>query len=150
MFPPQITRAALHKELLLLFYKQVYQEGNLELVDELIAPNFSAHDWPNDLHGPNGFKSDYFAFKKAFPQASYHLRDLIAESDRVAVRWEIKGMYFGMLPGIEHPLQGQQIALSGMAIYRIEKQMLQERWGITGPYKLLSETKPTRCINTHN
>ncbi len=150
MFPPQVTRAALHKELLLLFYKEVYQNGNLELIDELIAPDFRSHDWPEGLRGPQGFKSHYAAFKEALPQARYHLQDLIAESDRVVIRWEIRGVYVGLFPGIGLPPKGQKIAISEIAIYRIEKQMLQECWRVSNPYKVLSKTTPTCYTSPHN
>lgn len=150
MFPLQITQTALHKELLMLFYKEVYQNGNLELVDELIAPAFRSYDWPKGLQGPEGFKTYYAALKKALPRARYHLQDLIAESDRVVVRWKIRGAYLSLLPGIDLPPKGQKITLSGMAMYRIEQHMLQKRWVVFDTYRLLSKTKPTRDIHPHN
>lgn len=150
MFSLQITQSALNKELLQLFYKKVYQDWDMELVDELIAPDFISHEWPKGLQGPEGFKTYYAAFKKAISKARYHLQDVIAESDRVVVRWEMRGIYSGVFPGIYPPPNGQSISIKGIAIYRIERQMLKECWVVSDPDKFVHETKIPRIHNLDN
>lgn len=56
--------------------------------------------------------------------ARYEVDDLLAEGDRVVVRWRVKGTYQNAFPGIDTPPAGQAITLKGVAIYQVEKGKL--------------------------
>lgn len=113
----------------------------MDWVDEQIASDFVSHDWPENLKGPEGFKTYYTNFKKAIPDATYEVKDLIAEGDRVTVRWEMTGSYQNSFPGIDIPPTGQKIVLKGIAIYRIKNEKLAERWVISDVYGLLKKVQ---------
>jgi predicted ester cyclase len=131
---------AANKELVRRFYKEVYVDWNMKLVDEVVSPLFISHDWPrNSPIGPEGFRNFYSAIRSAVPDARYEVDDLIAEGDKVVVRWRLLGTHKGDFGGIAPT--GRQIALKGIAIYRVESGKLMERWVVTDLHALLEEIR---------
>ena len=129
---------AANKELVRRFYKEVYGDWNMALVDEVVSPQFTSHDWPKDgPTGPQAFRDYYSAIRSAVPDARYEVDDLIAEGDRVVVRWRLLGTHKGDFRGIAPT--GRAIALKGIAIYRLEGGKLMERWVVSDLHGLLEE-----------
>ena len=132
--------AAANKELVRRFYKEVYVDWNMALVDEVVSPRFISHDWPKGSPtGPEGFRKFYSDIRSALPDARYEVDDLIAEGDKVVVRWRLLGTHKGDFRGIA--ATGREIALKGIAIYRVEGGKLMERWVVTDLHGLLEEMR---------
>lgn|SRR5699024_9764062 len=130
--------AADNKDLLRRFYKEVYVDWNMAFADEVLSPRFTSHDWPEDgPTGPQAFRDYYAAIRSAVPDARYEVDDLIAEDDRVVVRWRMLGTHKGNFRGIT--ASGRSIVLKGMAIYRVEERKLMERWVVSDLHGLLEE-----------
>jgi predicted ester cyclase len=122
------------------FYKEVYVDWNMAVADEVVAPQFISHDWPE--HGPTGpkaFRDYYAAIRSAVPDARYEVDDLIAEDDKVVVRWRMLGTHKGAFGGIAP--SGRPITLKGVAIYRVQNGKLMERWVVSDLYGLLEENR---------
>jgi steroid delta-isomerase-like uncharacterized protein len=129
-----------NKELVRRFYKEVYVDWNMALVDEVVSPLFTSHDWPKgSATGPKGFRDYYSAIRSALPDARYEVDDLIAEGDKVVVRWRLLGTHKGDFRGIA--ASGREIALKGIAIYRIQAGKLMERWVVSDLHGVLEEIK---------
>ena len=136
--------AAANKRLVRRFYKEVYGDWNMALVDEVVSPRFTSHDWPEDgAHGPLAFRDYYAAIRSAVPDARYEVDDLIAEGDRVVVRWRLLGTHEGDFAGIAP--SGKPIVLKGIAIYRLDAGMLMERWVVSDLHGLLEEIGQSRA-----
>jgi len=130
--------AAANKELVRRFYKDVYVDWNMALVDEVLSPRFVSHDWPEDGPiGPEGFRIFYSAIRSALPDARYAVDDLIAEGDRVVVRWRLLGTHLGFFRSIAP--SGRPVTLKGIAIYRVDEGKLMERWVVSDLHGLLEE-----------
>jgi steroid delta-isomerase-like uncharacterized protein len=131
-----------NKELLRRFYEEVYVNWNMDMADEALSPHFISHDWPKGTPvGVQAFRAYYAAFLKAVPDARYEVHDLIAEEDKVVVRWHMHGTYKGAFPGIDIAPTGKRITLRGVAIYRVEDGKLMERWVVSDLYGLLKEIR---------
>jgi len=129
-----------NKELVRRFYKEVYGDWNMALVDEVVSPQFTSHDWPKGSRtGPEGFRDFYSAIRSALPDARYEVDDLIAEGDKVVVRWRLLGTHKGDFRGIA--ASGREIALKGIAIYRVEGGKLMERWVVSDLHGVLEEIR---------
>jgi predicted ester cyclase len=127
-----------NKELLMRFYKEVYVDWNMETADEMLSPDFVSHDWPENLgKGAKAFRNYYALFNKAVPDAKYEVKDILADGERIAVRWEMHGTYREAFPGIDISPAGQAVILKGVAIYRVENNQLMERWVVSDLYELL-------------
>ena len=110
------------------FLKEVFEGGNLELVDELFAPDYVLHDpfVPEEVRGPEGIKQFVSMYRNAFPDAHITIEDLLAEGDKVVVRWTARGTHQGELMGV--PPSGNRVEISGIAIYRVSGGKIEETW----------------------
>jgi len=134
--------AAANKELLRRFYKEVYVDWNMEMADTVLSPRFRSHDWPEDgPTGPRAFRDYYTAIRAAIPDARYEIDDLIAEGDRVVVRWRMLGTHAGAFGDI--PASGRSIVLKGIAIYRVAGGLLMERWVVSDLHGVLEQIRGT-------
>lgn len=132
--------AAAHKGVVRRFYKEVFADWNMALVDEVVSPQFRSHDWPEGgPTGPPAFRDFYAAIRSALPDARYEVDDLIAEGDKVVVRWRLLGTHKGDFRGIAPT--GRAIALKGIAIYRVKDGKLMERWVVSDLHGLLEEIR---------
>jgi predicted ester cyclase len=132
----EVARA--NRELLRRFYREVYVDWKMEMVDAVVSPGFVSHDWPEaGPTGPRAFRDYYSAVRSAVPDARYEVDDLIAECDRVVVRWRLLGTHEGDFRGI--PPTGRPITLRGIAIYRVEEGELLERWVVSDLHGALEE-----------
>jgi steroid delta-isomerase-like uncharacterized protein len=130
--------AAANKKLLRRFYKEVYVDWKMALVEEVVSPRFTSHDWPEGGPiGPQGFRNFYSAIRSALPDARYAVDDMVAEGDRVVVRWRLLGTHKGDFRGIAPT--GRAIVLKGIAIYRVEGGKLMERWVVSDLHGVLEE-----------
>ena len=130
-----------NKQLVARFYQEIYQQWQMEKVSEYLSLDFVSHDWTAGMVGPDGFKAYYEVFRTAVPDAHYEVLDLVAENDRVVVRWQMTGTHVGEFPGIDIRPTGRPITLNGVAIYRIENNLMVERWVISDLYSAIQEVK---------
>ncbi len=131
--------AAANKALLRRFYSDVYVDWNMAVVDAVVSPQFTSHDWSDGATGPQAFRKYYSAIRSAVPDARYEVDDLIAEGDRVVVRWRMLGTHSGDFRGIAPT--GRAITLRGIAIYRVNDGKLMERWVVSDLHGLLEEIR---------
>ena len=130
--------AAANKELLRRFYKDVYVDWDMSLADAVVSPRFTSHDWPDGgPTGPRAFREYYASMRAAVPDARYEVDDLIAEGDKVVVRWRLLGTHEGSFQGIAPT--GRAITLKGIAIYRVDRGKLMERWVVSDLHGLLAD-----------
>lgn len=132
---------AINKGIIQRLYKEVLVEWNMALVDELVAPEFISHDWPKGSpSGPQPFRDFYSnIIRSVLPDAHYEVDDLIAEDDKVVVRWRLLGTHEGVYRDIAP--SGLFITLKGIAIYRLEDGKLKERWVVTDLHGLLEKIR---------
>jgi predicted ester cyclase len=79
----------LNKRKVQLFVQAVWNEGRLELIDELVAADYIGRFPRIDgaVHGPDGVRSLVSRGRSAYPDLYIKIEDQIAEDDRVATRW---------------------------------------------------------------
>ena len=68
-------------------------QGNLDVADELFAPNYVGHDPASleDIRGPEGVKEFASMYRNAFPDVQLSVQEQVAEGDMVATRWIASG-----------------------------------------------------------
>ncbi len=110
------------------FY-EVYNEGNIELIDELVSSDFVGRD-PNDpsleRHGPEGVQRVVEAFRTAFPDLEGTLEDQTAEGDKVVNRYTGRGTHLGEFVGVAPT--GREVELSEVTIFRLRGGKIVEGW----------------------
>jgi steroid delta-isomerase-like uncharacterized protein len=61
-----------------------------------------------------------------FPRYELIAEDLVAEDDKVVVRFTLRGVHLGEFMGI--PATGKTVAVPGIIIYRINEGKIVEHW----------------------
>lgn len=117
-----------NKALVRRMYEEAINRWNMAVIDELISPNYVAHDpgFPQPVRGPEGLKQYFLVFRSTFPDAHITIEDMIAEGDRVAVRWLYRGTHQGDLRGM--PPTGKQVTVTGIAIHKSADGKFVESW----------------------
>jgi steroid delta-isomerase-like uncharacterized protein len=107
---------------------ELFNEGNLDVADELLAPDYVDHDpaSPQEMRGPEGFKRFVATMRSAFPDTHVRIEDEVAEGDLVATRWTATGTQEGEMEGI--PPTGNRAEVSGIMIDRFSGGKLAETW----------------------
>ena len=109
--------------------EEAFVGGNLDLVDELVAPGYESHDpaTPPDLrNGPAGVKALIQGYRAAFPDLQITIDQQLADGDYVITRWTGNGTHEGELMGIA--ATGTHATITGIAIDRIEDGKIAETW----------------------
>ena len=71
-------------------------------------------------------KQHIAGYEAAFPCYEMIVEDMIAEADKVVVRFTFRATYGGGFMDI--PATGQQVAMPGIIIYRIADGKIAEHW----------------------
>ena len=110
------------------FLDEIFAGGNLELVDELFAPNFVLHDpsVPQEVRGLEAMKQYITMYRTAYPDTHFTVEDQIAEGDEVVTRWTGQGTHQGELMGIAPT--GNRVTVTGIEIDRISGGKIEETW----------------------
>jgi len=118
--------------------EEIRNEGNLELADEIIAPEYAdkvAGD--GSPVGPDGFKKAVSGIKSAFPDFSIAIDDMISEDDKVALLWTFKGTHQGELMGIAPT--DKKVEFDGVYLYKFKDGKLVERTGKRDMFSLMKQ-----------
>jgi len=107
--------------------EEIWGKGNLAIVDEILASNFVFYYAPPGMAPDReGYKQVVTMFKTALPDIQFTPEDMIAEGDKVAVRWTGKGTQKGEFMGIGPT--GKKVTVTGISIIRIVGGKIVEDW----------------------
>jgi predicted ester cyclase len=128
-----------NKQMISRYFEEVWNQGKLEVLDELIAPNYINHSpkAPNPKPGPEGLKPIVAALRKGMPDVKYTIQDMVVSSDKVAVRLIITGTHTGDLFGIAPT--GKKVAFNQFQIERIENGKIVEHWRQTDDLGMMKQ-----------
>ncbi|HEY6057565.1 MAG TPA: ester cyclase, partial [Candidatus Limnocylindrales bacterium] len=114
------------------YYDEVHNGRNYDLVDEIVAADFKEHDpLPGQRTGRTGLKDREKMLAENL-DVRFTLEDVIAEGDRVVVRWRNHGTHIGQFLGI--PATGKEFSVQGVNVYRIESGRLAEGWSVVDTF----------------
>jgi steroid delta-isomerase-like uncharacterized protein len=112
-----------NKEIVRRIYEECLNSGQLELLNQLVDQNFVGI---NGQQGPSAFASIIQELRQGFPDIRWTIEDLIAEGDRVVVRWRWQGTHRGSFRGI--PASQKQMTNSAIAIYQLRDNKVVQTW----------------------
>ncbi len=82
-------------------YEELFNQGNLSLVEELVAPDFLNHAAPpGSNRGPESMRQLIRMLRTAFPDLHFTIEELVAEGDTVAGRVIMSGTHQGTFQGM--------------------------------------------------
>jgi predicted ester cyclase len=102
--------------------------GDLDVIDTTVSPAIVTHGFPGGTNPSSheSYKQFFRDFAASFSDMSYEITDLVAGSDRVAVRFHIDVQHTGPFAGIAP--SGRRIGFDGMVLYRLENGLIAETW----------------------
>jgi steroid delta-isomerase-like uncharacterized protein len=100
-----------------------------QLAAELIAEDaeFFVPGRPDPLRGPAGYMSIIGMMRSGFPDIAWTLDEIIAEDDRLAARFTMRGTHQGSFFGV--PPSGKKIEVRAMNFYRFSNGQIVEEFG---------------------
>lgn len=108
------------------FYEEILRRGKLDVIDQIVAPNFVDHNPNNPTHDRAGLMQFVKMMRTAFPDVSAKVVDLIGEGDRVAARITITGTHLGDFMGM--PPSGKRFEIGCIDIVRCVDGKALEHW----------------------
>ena len=129
------------KALVRRMYEEVWNSGNLDVVEEICASDYRGIGPYGNEFGPEAVKRGVASRRAAFPDLHVTIEELLAEGDKVAARLTFAGTHAGPFQGIE--ATGKKVRWSGIWIYRIAHGRLVERWH---SYDMLGLLQQIGCV----
>jgi steroid delta-isomerase-like uncharacterized protein len=129
--------AADSRALVRRFWEGLVGTGDLALADELLGPGYTVHYAGNRPMDRDGFLQFLDVLRSAFPDVAVTVEDLLAEGDKVAVRWTWSGTSLGPFLGI--PPTGEVIVGSGIGLFRISNGKIVEDFVQEDTFGLLQQ-----------
>ncbi len=110
---------------------EVWNKRNLAVIDEIIGRHHVNHDpsTPKLGTGPDAY-ADLVKLYTGALDTQFNIEDLIAEGDRVVIRWTVRGRH--------------DVDLTGITIHRISGGKIAESWGNWDALGLMHQLKAAR------
>jgi predicted ester cyclase len=133
------TTSEHNKRLVRRALQEIYADGNLQVANELIHPDFMDHEpaHPEQPTGPECVKQTVRQLHDAFGDLRFEVKDEIAEGDRVVQLVIMSGRNTGSLMGREPT--GKEFAVRHTYIWRIAGDQIVEHWGTRDDLGLLGQ-----------
>jgi steroid delta-isomerase-like uncharacterized protein len=109
--------------------EELWNKGNLDRADQLVAPDAVDHDpaRPPDLpQGREGVKQAVSMYRAAFPDLRLSIDELFAHEDKVVWRWRSEGTHTGEFYGLLPTHKRGEV--TGISIARLEDGKVVETW----------------------
>ncbi len=108
--------------------EEVWGKGSLAAVDELFATDF-VFNYPVPGVKPDreGYKQTVTEMFAPFADTECPVEDMVAEGDKVAIRWTWRGTHQGEFMGVAPT--GKRVTITGISILRIAGGKIVEEWG---------------------
>jgi predicted ester cyclase len=110
------------------FYEEVMNNGDVELLNELMDAEFDDHGEAlfGSPHGREVIKQGIIATRSILPDLHVSIEEMIAEDDMVAVRGIMRCTHQGEWLGVTPT--GNELTWKGIAMFRLANGRLMQRW----------------------
>ena len=131
-----------NKEALNKLIEQVWNQGKLDLVDELVAPQYTIlHDpgdpWEGQTLDREGYKQRVLYSRNAFPDLCFNINEFVATENRVVINWILTGTHRGDLAAV--PASDKKISVSGLTIYYFSEGEISGHWQVINRLAFLAQ-----------
>jgi len=111
-------------------------KGDFTIWDKLCAPGYIFHHNTGDytIEQSKKYMSNILA---ALPDSNASIEDMVAEGDKVALRYTLRGTHKGIFRGIAPT--GKQITVTAFEINRLSGGKCVETWGVTDYLSIMQQ-----------
>ena len=132
-------QAEINRRTIERYFEEVWNRGDLDVLDTLIAPDYINHSpsTPNPRPGPADLKPIVAAMRHGLPDLHYEILDLIISGDKVAVHTRVTGTHLGELWGM--PPSGRRIDVRQMQVEWLRDGQIVQHWRVTDERALMQQ-----------
>lgn len=135
---PQTTER--NKAIVMRSENELWSRGDLAVAAQLYSPAFICHfpvgpEW----RGVDGIVQEVRNHRASFPDWNEHVDDIIAEGDKVVIRFTSTGAQRGAFGGVAPT--GRKVKISEIAIFRLADGKIVEQWGMPDIAGLMAQLK---------
>ncbi|MET0312380.1 MAG: ester cyclase [Burkholderiaceae bacterium] len=120
------------------YFAEVWNEGRVDVLDELLAPDYLNHSssTPDPRPGPADLKPIVQAMRKGVPDLRYEILDLLVSRDKAAIHLRVTGTHTGDFFGIAPT--GRRIDVRQMQVEWLRDGRITQHWRVTEDFGLLN------------
>jgi predicted ester cyclase len=130
---PGLSNEAIYRRII----DEVFNQGHLDVADELVAPSCVEHQRGGMGDGPEGAKRTAATLRSAFPDFTLIIQDLVSDGDKVWARQRGGGTNSGSFFG--RPPTGRTAHIEVFDVARFENGKMVEHWGVPDQLGMMFE-----------
>ena len=115
-----------NKALARRWFEDLFTRGDLDAADEILSADFVDHLPREEERGLKELKLYITMYRTAFPDIHDNVEEIVAEGDKVVVRWSSRGTHQGEFMGVAPT--GRHVTFTGMRLFRIAENKIAESW----------------------
>lgn len=119
------------------WYDELWNQGRLEVIDELSSPDGVLHAQGEAL-SRDAARQRFVAMRAAFAEFDFVIDQLAVLGSLAVVRWHVHLTHVGCWLG--EPPSGRRLTIHGSSWVRIENGLLQEGWDYWDQQQVLQAT----------
>jgi steroid delta-isomerase-like uncharacterized protein len=127
-----------NKAIVRRYYEEVFNQRKVDLVDEIAVEDYVEHDpFPSQGNGRSDLKARVQAILSAYNPMRFKMEDVVAEGEKVVVRWSQTATHSGNFMGI--PPTGRAVTVAGIDIHALRDRRMAEHWHVVDMFGLLQQ-----------
>ena len=118
-----------NKKLVRRWFKEVWDEGRLSAIPEMFHQTGIAHGFPDPdsvVTSPEEFAKHCKNFREVFPDVQVAVDDLVAEGNKLAIRWPASMTHTG--DGLGFPATSKKVRVEGSSFLICGNGQILEGW----------------------
>lgn len=122
------------KDIKTLIYRvenEVWNEGNVDLLDEIYDSNCTLHAGSSvNMEGTQGFKQMIKMFHDEFPNPNFKIDEIFSAGNKITERYTWQGT---------HKRTGKRVIVSGCVVYHLKDGKIDEAWNFEDMFGLYQQ-----------
>lgn len=116
-----------NKAIVIRFNKEFLEQGNIDVLKEIVADNFINHTADTVPNNADGLKQFVTILHTGFSDFHIDIHEQVGENDIIATRKTIRATHTGKIMG--HLPTGKQVVFNVMDFVRLRDGKYIEHWG---------------------
>jgi steroid delta-isomerase-like uncharacterized protein len=146
--PCPSTTAEENEALVLRLYDEGWNQGHVEVLDEVLADDYAHHVVNTSVYLPVGqvpapaqddLAKSILEFRTDFPDLHFTIQDVVATADDVAVRMVVTGTQADALDAWDAPMTGRTMERPTWAFYHVMCGKINEGWALPDNLTMLRQ-----------
>lgn len=126
-----------NKDIIIDYSKALWNERNVAVIDQVVAPDAKIHSPFNTVHGSDTMHTIVEKWLAAFPDLAITWEEFIADGNKVVSRWSARGTHLGGF--FDTKPTYREVYYSGITIYHLEKGKIIDYRALVDIHAILSQ-----------